>query len=392
LLTTASAPGAGSLAGEKPAVGTHLVALLGKLETPTDGVEDYCHWLGRAFRKTGWELECLQFPWEHGWWTAFRWLWRHSRNWQGRWVFVQYTALMWSAHGFPFALPIILGILKFRRCNVGVIFHDVYAIPGSRWINRVRVALQQRIMLCAYWLADRSVLPVPLDSVPWLPDPAPKASFVPVGANIPSLDDLAGDGFVPTTSLVPKVAVFGVSTWPSAKRQEVEAITWVLQRVCSELGELHLLVIGRGAKEAEASLRSGLSGSRVILTVDGLLPSREVSTRLSCCHALLFVRGPLSTRRGSGLAGIACGLPIVAYAGRETGFPLTQAGAVFVAQDDVLALADGLTRILRDGNLRHSLCVRNHTVFREWFAWDKIAERVSKVFDGTNGTGRQCVS
>ena len=45
---------------------TRLIALLGKFETPIDGVEDYCHWLSRALLKTGWKLECLQFPWPQG--------------------------------------------------------------------------------------------------------------------------------------------------------------------------------------------------------------------------------------------------------------------------------------------------------------------------------------
>ena len=41
LATTVSTHRAESFVGEQPAVGTQLIALLGKLETPTDGVDDY---------------------------------------------------------------------------------------------------------------------------------------------------------------------------------------------------------------------------------------------------------------------------------------------------------------------------------------------------------------
>ena len=140
--------------------------------------------------------------------------------------------------------------------------------------------------------------------------------------------------------------------------------------------------MGRGAKEVEQALRDGLSGSRVLLTVEGLLDSQDISTRLCECDVLLFVRGPISSRRGSGLAGIACGLPILAYEGWETGFPLTEAGILFVPQNDLAALANQLIRILRDADLRGSLRVRNQTVFREWFAWDRIAARLVESLAG----------
>jgi len=109
--------------------------------------------------------------------------------------------------------------------------------------------------------------------------------------------------------------------------------------------------------------------------VDGLRSSREISTALSCCDAMLFVRGALSSRRGSGIAAIACGLPIVAYRGRESGYPLTEAGIIFVPQDDVGALGNELARLLLDPKLRLTLSDRNLKVFREWFSWHRIAER-----------------
>ena len=222
--------------------------------------------------------------------------------------------------------------------------------------------------------AARAILPVPVDSASWL-SALSKSIFIPIGANIPSLDDLAGEGFVPVRDAIPTVAVFGVTTWPAAQIREVEAIVHAVRHACAKVGEMQLLVLGRGAKEAEPLLRDQLAGSSVRLRVEGLCSEREISASLAASDVLLFVRGALSTRRGSGLAGIACGLPIVAYQGRETAWPLTQAGIVFVRQDDLVSLGNQLSALLLDRKRQMDLSARNRAVFREWFSWGRIAER-----------------
>jgi hypothetical protein len=69
------------------------IALHGRRDFPTDGVEDYRAYLSRALTKQGVELQLVQVPWaEKGWFYALRWLWQEARTWQGRWVLVQYTA------------------------------------------------------------------------------------------------------------------------------------------------------------------------------------------------------------------------------------------------------------------------------------------------------------
>ncbi len=360
-----------------------LVMLFGRRDQPTDAVRDYANCLSKALRGYGISCENSEVSWyENGWLSALAKLWKQSRDWRGRRVVFHYTALMWSRRGFPLAVPLVLEILKVRGCRTVVVFHDVYAVAGSRWIDRFRLSLQERIMRHLSRKAYRAILPVPPHSVPWLQErqKAP-AEFIPVGTNVSSLDELAREGFVPVHNGMPTVAVFGIPTWPSAQKREVEAIVRALRKASTHTGELQLLVLGRGAKEAESLLRAGLSGTRVSLRVDGLRSSREIGTALSCCDALLFVRGGFSSRRGSGVAAIACGLPIVAYQGRESGYPLTEAGVLFVAQDDADGLGKELARVLLDGELRLALRQRNLKIFRENFSWDRIAERWLKAVE-----------
>lgn len=43
------------------------------------------------------------------------------------------------------------------------------------------------------------------------------------------------------------------------------------------------------------------------------------------------------------------------------------------------ALGEQLLRVLCDEELRRALASRSNFVFREWFSWDRIAERFSEV-------------
>ena len=88
---------------------------------------------------------------------------------------------------------------------------------------------------------------------------------------------------------------------------------------------------------------------------------------------MLFVRGGISSRRGSAIAGIAHGLPVVAYRGPETGWPVTEAGVVLVDPGDVDALAAALVRIATDSSHRNSLRARSNNAYLRYFAWDVIA-------------------
>jgi len=362
-----------------------MIMLLGRRDEPTDAVRDYSNCLSKALRRQGVTCEASQVRWqEQGWIVALAKLWKKSRSWRGRWVVLHYTALMWSRRGFPIAVPLVLQALRLRGCRTAVVFHDVYADAGPGWVDRFRVAFQEKIMSHLSVRADRAIIPVPLERVPWLSNLKSTIVFIPVGANVPSLEELARDGFVPVPNAISTVAVFGIPTWPAAQEREVHAIVQSVRHACAKIGGLQLLVLGRGAKEAERLLRTELSGTGVRLRVDGLRSGQEISAGLSCCHVLLFVRGALSSRRSSGLAGIACGLPIVAYEGRETGFPLTEAGIVFVPQDDIVSLGDQLAGLLLDKERRVALSARNLAAFRQWFSWDRIAERWIEALGSKN--------
>ncbi len=359
--------------------GKEIITLLGCRDYPTDAIEEYSSFLGQALQKRGVGLGLVRVPWaEQGWMRALRWLWRESARWQGQWVLVQYTALMWSQRGFPFGFLLVLLILRRAVRNIAIIFHDVSGYPGQRLVDRFRRLCQHMVMRMAYQYADRSILTVPLERVPWLPPNPNKAVFIPVGANIPE----AGQRLRTNSQLEKTVAIFGVTGGVNLLR-EVEDIAYVVKKSARELSargeKLRLIVLGRGSEEAEPVLRQNLDGvNNLEVSVLGLLPAEKVTEVLSQADVLLFVRGGISSRRGSAIAGIACGVPIVAYEGVETASPITEAGVLLAPQGDREALAKALVQVLTDKSLWQTLHQRNLHAQRSYFSWDAIAERLTR--------------
>ncbi len=355
------------------------VAVLGRRDEPTDAVEEYCMWLSHALAPLGISLELSRVPWARkGWRSALGDLRKHAPKWKGRWVFVQYTALAWSARGFPRSFLRLLRTLRKARTRCAIVFHDVDAYSGWRPVDRLRRASQLRVMRSACELAERVVLTVPAEKVAWLPRDLTNAMFIPVGANLPgSSAELLG-GPRPSNAQ-PTVAVFGVTGGASLAR-EVADIAFVVNRAAAVFRDgLRLVVLGRNSEEARPALERALDRSRVALETLGILPGPAVVRTLTMADVFLFVRGQISTRRGSAIAGIVCGLPVVAYEGPETAPPITEAGVLLAPARNREALAEALDRVLTDDALRSALAERSRNAATLHFSWPAIAQRYAEL-------------
>ena len=127
-------------------------------------------------------------------------------------------------------------------------------------------------------------------------------------------------------------------------------ITYALKCVQSKGVRLRLIAIGRGTAVFEEELRKALDGSGIELSMLGLMPAEDLVQALASAQVLLCVRGHVSSRRGSAIAGIVCGVPIVGYRGAETGFPITEAGVKLVDLRDREGLVQALAQVLTDEN------------------------------------------
>lgn len=172
--------------------------------------------------------------------------------------------------------------------------------------------------------------------------------------------------------------VFGVTGAPSMER-EVEEIADVMQKASRALTGLRLIAVGRGSVEAREQLVKTLDGCNVEIVARGILPAAEVAREFERADAMLFVRGPITPQRGSVMAGIASGIPIVGYQdGRILG-PLQEAGVEWSPWVDRENLTRGLIRVLSDPRRWTELHERNLEVQKAHLSWDRIAERFRVV-------------
>ena len=358
--------------------GQRVIALLGRPDAPTDAVEQYCRYLGEALIAEDFELVIERVAWpESGWTRLAGALCRRARGWRGAWVLVQYTALAWSARGFPLRFPQVLKTLKATGVHVGVVFHDIEPFNGTRLIDGVRRRAQLHVMRKALRLSDAAVFTVPMGNISWINSQAGKGCFIPVGANLPASGEATSRKGISTGGKL-SVAVFGITGGPSGS-WEIENIVEAVRFASSRVGNLRLIVLGRNAQSAEAELRNRFRDCTVELHVLGVLPGEDVVRTLSVSDVLLFLRGPISTRRSSAIAGIACGLPVIAFEGPETAAPITEAGLALFSPQKKGDLKDVLLRILEDEHYRASLAQRSWLAQRQYFSWRAIAARYAEL-------------
>jgi glycosyltransferase involved in cell wall biosynthesis len=344
-------------------------------------VADYCTFLAEALSVRGVKLQSVRLRWsEEGWLISLWRLWRESVDWGGKWVLLQYTAFGWSRRGFPFGVLAAIAIVRSRGARCGVVFHDGSSFPGKSFIEHLRRIAQQWVVRQAYRMADESIFTVPPERVRELKKTGYKARIVPIGGNVTALDQVNYFECLPITESVATVAVFSITEYPNAQ-PEIETIAQVMRQVARAREGVRLLVFGRGAEAAEAALRASLQDVAITLDVRGIVERDQATRLLASCDVLLFVRGQLSGRRGSALAGIACGLPIVGYAGPETVFPITEAGLELAPQGDREALSRALTHVLTDSEHRQELRRRSLNAQENYFSWGKIANSFVRILE-----------
>ncbi len=353
------------------------IALLGNCDSPVDALDDYVSAMVSALRAHDVTLRPYRVEWSRFRLAALVPLWSAARAWRGQLVLVQYTALQWSRRGFPVLLLAVLFVLRTRGARIGAVFHDPGPAPVrrethmvKRLVDHVRRVVQVRVMRALEHQSMLSVFTIPTQRVLWLNEETPRQLFLPAGSNVPPCASSR-------TGSVPTVVVFAMS---SGERMagEVATVAAAARAAASAVGPIRLLVIGRNAASARRLFEVALNGSSVDLAVIGVVALTALSRALAEADVMLFVRGHVSSRRGSVIAGLAHGLPVVGYTGEETGPPMIDAGVVLVPEGDTGAFCDALTRVLSDGAFRQNLAARSRAAFSEHFSWDVIAGRLAE--------------
>jgi glycosyltransferase involved in cell wall biosynthesis len=358
------------------------IALLGRGDATADGVQDYCEYLARALERQGVELNLVRVDWAgKGWWAALRDLRRECEAWEAQWILLQFTALAWSRRGFPFGVLAVLAVVRRGGARCAVVFHEPYSPEPATWFDHARCAFQGWIIRKIYRSVEKSVFPETLQRISWLPHSAPRARFIPIGANIPERNSVVNPRFSENGQLK-TVVVFCLTGMPYL-RDELKDISDATRIVIADGVKLRLLFLGRGAFEAQEEIAHSFRDLPIEVSNLGLLDAVQISDIFANSHAMLCVRGKVYLRRGSAIAGIACGLPIIGYEGESEGTPLDDAGLILVPYRDGRAAGAALSRVLRDQSLRHELQKKSERAQQKHFSWNLIASAFVNFLEST---------
>jgi glycosyltransferase involved in cell wall biosynthesis len=365
------------------------MAILGRREEPTDGVQDYCCYLRDALAKEGVNLTLTQVRWaEIGRKASRQELLEAVKGKQNTFFLLQYTALSWSRRGFALPAVGILKLLKRNGAGCAVVFHDPDGYAGDRVVDRFRRATQRYAMKRLVRLSDLAIFTLPRNKISWLPADTQNFVFIPVGANLPVPERAWEEKRRPIGSK-PIVAVFSLSDKPTLHK-EVSQIAQAVSSATKQVGPLEVVLLGRNSESGGEELRSALAGSSVEVRIVGLISADEVVGVLAASDVMLFARGPISTRRGSAIAGIACGLPVIAEEGSELAPPITEAGVVLVPEKLVPeGYGPALVRVLNDPSYRESLAQRSRDAQSRYFSWGVIARQYAQALEALEASSRK---
>ena len=356
-----------------PPAGMRLILLLGKRDTPADGVQDYCEYLAEALRRRGIQTDIARVDWHsQGWVRALQDLRAQGAKWSGAWVILQYTALSWSRRGFPLGALAVLRSLRRQKLGCAAVFHEFRRQGGAKLAGHVRGALQDWVIRQIYSEVDVAIFADPLDRINWLPGGGNHAFFIPIGANLPAPQRTMK---VSSTQRSDNdtVAIYCLSDPPNL-RNELRDISTAI-RVAAAGRKLRVVFLGRGTAEARDEITRAFDGALAEISNLGVRDAREVRDTLVAADVMLCVRGEMNPTRGSAIAGVVCGLPIVGYGTSEKAFPISEAGVRLVPYGDSEALAASLAQVLSDGRLREQLSAANRAAQEKYFSWDAIADQ-----------------
>jgi glycosyltransferase involved in cell wall biosynthesis len=381
--------------------GLRILFVTGEYPPMEGGVADYTHTLGCTLRAMGHTVAVLTataagsspgpgapevFAWVPRWdWRMWRILDERIASWRPAVVHIQYQTAAFAMH------PAInlWAWRPWRRPGVltAVTFHDLkvpYLLPKAQPLRRwVTATLARRV--------DLTITTNPEDTAQarvWRPD----IIEIPIGSNItpapsPDFDPMPRRAALGLGAGAALIGYFGFLN--ASKGGEV--LVDVLARLVAAGRDAHLLMIGgrTGASDptnvaygqrVEARIAALGLGDRVHWT--GHLPAAEVSAALWTTDVcLLPYRDGASYRRGSFMAALAHGLPIVTTTPAVPYPDLVDGETVLLARpDDVAGLTAAVERVLDDPALRTRLGRAAARLARR-FRWEDIAAATLRAYE-----------
>jgi glycosyltransferase involved in cell wall biosynthesis len=293
---------------------------------------------------------------------------------QPAFINVQWVPFLWGKWGINFALPWMVVRLRLAGYRVVTTVHEPY-VAFDRW-KTLPMALLQRLEL---WLLICGSAKVAVSISAWTR--VLQARFfwrkrdifwLPVGSNISRIC-LSGDERTEIRRGLGVGAydllVVMFNPGGAGKMVDLAAKAWRAIRIGHPTAILLLI----GCQKSDPPAARFEAADRVLCT--GYVEPEQVSRFLSCADICLapYIDG-ISARRGSVIAAIEHGLPIVSTKGRLTDVTLfDDCPVLLVAVSDEGGFVAGAERLAGDSAMRRELRDRLVEFHRHHFSWPAIA-------------------
>lgn len=245
--------------------------------------------------------------------------------------------------------------LPFRegslRQDVGAAVHRVMVALLLRAARRVWVAVPAWVDCLRPWALNRR-----LDYC-WLPVPS----------NVPVVSDVAGVSDVRSKLAGDRKLVIGhFSTYGPQLRRDLTAL---VPRLLNALPDAHLLLLGRGGQPMAAALQVCAESQATRISATGGIDAAALSRHLQACDLMVqpYPDGA-STRRGTLMAALAHGVPVVTTVGRlSEPFWHASLAVATVAAGQLGQLVDAAVAVASDGARRREQGSRARELYEARF-------------------------
>jgi glycosyltransferase involved in cell wall biosynthesis len=287
-------------------------------------------------------------------------------------LILQYNPFAFARWGFAPWLPAGLAALRLRRNRpfVGVMVHEPYVpMDSPRWVV---LGIWQRLQLAAV----RACADVTFTSITAWEDllrrsvPRGPVRHLPVGSNFPDMRDsraaFRSDLGVRDEELVAAALGRDHPSWMGSY------VVAAANAIAASGKRVVLLALGASTPELP-----GLD-SAVRVERPGMLEAEELAGHLAAADLFLapLIDG-ISTRRGSVMAGLQHGLPVLGTEGPLTDAVLADTEAVRLAKvgrPDEFATA--AARLAEDPEQRRGMGVAARHLYETQFDWPVVAEKL----------------
>jgi glycosyltransferase involved in cell wall biosynthesis len=351
-----------------------LIVLHGDRAAAIDGIRDHTRELAAALARSGPRVAVCPID------TRGRAVRRWARSWRRLTrlgpedaVVIQYSPFCWGRRGFAPGLLAMVAALRARprRPTIALLVHEPF-VPMSSW-RWALMGAWQRLQLALLRLAADvvfvSIEPWARRLAGWLPKRP--SLHLPVGSNFP---DARGrrEGERERLGVAPETLVLAClgRDHPAFLRGHVVGAV----NAVAPLGRpLQVLNLG-----GEAPALEGVAAG-IAVDTPGFLESEEFAARLAAADIFLLptVDGA-STRRGSLMAALQHGLPVLATEGELTDAVLRRAGAgpVLTAVADEAGFRRAAVRLAGDAEARAAVGAAGRRLYERDFDWSVTARRL----------------